>query len=726
MMDDDSTSQRRYQPQDIARWFASPVVGGLSLLVLIQLILVAALLVFVDRTAWHVDLPRSIRTGIVAYEFVVAAPWFVGFALLGWMAGRLSGWRKAIASIVVAVLALLWFTSWAVFWNTGRFLDKEALGLTMASPVSMLLHTVQFAPLALVLLPFCAAGFAVAFVALGRVGARTPPAARLTFLALVLVPMWYAFSTAREAAELLANNETRITHPRGGTIALGVLYRSLRDDYTGPIAYLQASLGRPGVTSQQAADVEVQWPERTKYVAQPPAQPFNVIVLVIESLRSDELAAWGSRLSVMPHTDALARESVVFLDHIAVATHSSYSTVVPVSGQFPLRDPNLHVYPARPGYPRVHLYDVLKPLGYRTAIISSQDESWGGMANFLASDNLDHFLHAETFTGPHYVAEEDAGFARYARQFGRAGKIDDRFTIDEAIRWIGDERQPFFAYINLQNSHVPYPIPADAPTPFAARKREFAIRFNLFPADSVAKVRGTYRNALHYVDAQIGRLTEHLRATGQLDRTILMIMGDHGQGFLEHGFGAHGNELYEELLRTPLLVRAPGLKSELRRGLAQHVDVAPTVLGLLGLPAHPAFQGIDLFAARRAFAYAIVQTPLANQYGVTDGRWKLVVDGHRGNAVLRDLQRDPREHIDFAPQDTAIAHSFRRRADTWRDAQLRYYRTPAMQATMYAPILPAPPRAAVVEAGPATSGVAVGVTAGDAERVRAGKPPRIQ
>lgn len=665
-------------------------MGTLGVLVLSQLALVVAMLLLVDRTAWHVNLPRSIRLGIVTHELALAAPWFLGLALIGLAAARLRGWRRRAAYVAVGVFALAWFTSWATFWTTGRFVDREALMLAAASPGSMLLHGLQFAPLAFVLLPLSAIAFTFAFVALARVGARAWPAIRLASLLLALVALWLAHSTARDAASVLTDNEQRIAHPRG-TTTLGNLYRSLRDEHTGPVAYLYASLGRPSVTTQQDAGIEVVWPPKARYAANPPARPFNVIVLVVESLRSDELAAWGSRLPVMPNTDALARESVVFLDHVAAATHSNYSTVVPVSGQYPLRDPNAHIYPADPAYPRVHLYDVLKPLGYRTAIISSQNESWGGMANFLASDRLDYFLHSETFTGPRYVEEEDYGFARFARQFGRAGKIDDRLTIDEAIRWIGDAGQPpFFTYINLQNTHVPYPIPASAPAPFAARERDFSIRFNLFPADSVEKVRGIYRNALHYVDVQIGRLVAHLRATGQLDRTILMVMGDHGQAFLEHGFGAHGNELYEELLRTPLIVHAPGLTPELRRGLAHHVDVASTVLGLLGLPPHPAFQGIDLFAAQRTYAYVLVQTPLANQYGITNGRWKLVVDGHRGTAVLRDLVRDPREQLDFVAQDTAVARALRRRVDTWREAQLKYYRTPALRATTYAPVLPEP------------------------------------
>ena len=155
----------------------------------------------------------------------------------------------------------------------------------------------------------------------------------------------------------------------------------------------------------------------------------------IESLRSDQLRAYGGTRDVMPAIDALARESRVFTNAYIQASHSNYAGLVPLSSQYPLRSPQMYQYPPDPTYPRVLIYDVLKALGYKTAIFSSQNERWGGMINFHRQNSLDRFFHAGTFTGRHHPWE-DTGFAEWVKETKGAGSVDDRYTMDEAIQWI--------------------------------------------------------------------------------------------------------------------------------------------------------------------------------------------------------------------------------------------------------------------------------------------------
>ncbi|MEX1184130.1 MAG: sulfatase, partial [Gemmatimonadota bacterium] len=679
----------------LAAALAAPAAGAFAFGLLTIFALTALLHVVVDRSAWHMEMPQSFRWVLLAWAVTRAA--LLGVAT-GVIAALLTLRRQRLATasiMVLAILLFLWTTSWGLFWATGRFLDLDSFELAAASPGSMLMHVAQLAPLTLVLVPVGTAAVAVAIIAGARHMHRVPRLARGGLLVIVLAVFFGVDNFSRETGSILAGSELHIAHPEGGSgtrTRVGDLYEEMRSERSEPLAHLVSSLRRGALESEMSDNVEVRWPDQTPYSAKAPREPYNVIVLVIESLRSDELEAYGSMLPVMPAVDRLTRDAAVFRDHLAVATHSNYASVVPVSSQYPLRDERMHVYPEEPLYPRVLLYDVLKPLGYRTAIISSQDERWGGMSNFLASDRLDHFFHAETYDGPKYVAADDEGFARYVEQYNRSGKIDDRYTIDEAIRWIGADTTaaPFMVYVNLQNSHVPYPIPADAPTPFGPREASFPIRFNYFPEDSADVVHGMYRNALHYVDAQIGRLTDHLQQTGQWDRTIFVAVGDHGQAFFEHGFAAHSNELYDELLRTPLIIRAPGIAPGMYEGLVQQVDIAPTVLGLLGLPPHPGFQGLNLLSAQREFAYSIVQSPLANQFGIIQGPYKLVVDTRRHTAVLRNRAVDPLERYDLSARDSTRTRILRERLDTWRAAQLRFYTNPLLQAETYAPVLPEP------------------------------------
>ena len=121
------------------------------------------------------------------------------------------------------------------------------------------------------------------------------------------------------------------------------------------------------------------------------------------------------------------------------------------------------------------------------------------------------------------------------------------------------------------------------------------------------------------VVVQVGRLFQYLKKKDKWQNTLVVITGDHGQAFYEHGFASHASAIYDEVMKVPLIIRAPGLEPGVDTRLAQHVDVAPSVLGLLGLPIHPSFQGIDLFHTSpnpNRSAYMVAQTPDAYQYGI--------------------------------------------------------------------------------------------------------------
>src|SRR6185437_1625547 len=139
-----------------------------------------------------------------------------------------------------------------------------------------------------------------------------------------------------------------------------------------------------------------------------------------------------------------------------------------------------------------------------------------------------------------YVPVGDYGFAHFISEYKRAGVIDDKYTVSEAIDWLDSlyvkeqSSDPFFMYVNLQSSHVPYQRPSDFPPRFGSGKTSFTIGFNRFPLDSASAVHDIYDNSLAYLDAQVGRLVDHLKATGMWDSTVFVLTGDHGQAFLEH------------------------------------------------------------------------------------------------------------------------------------------------------------------------------------------------
>ncbi|MDH3223299.1 MAG: sulfatase, partial [Gemmatimonadota bacterium] len=421
-----------------------------------------------------------------------------------------------------------------------------------------------------------------------------------------------------------------------------------------------------------------------------PAKKWNVALIVVESLRNDQLVTFGGKRTVMEVVDELAQRSSRFINHRTQASHSDYADIAILSSHFPLRDPIYHIYPEDPAYPRIRVYDALKDAGYHVGIFSSQNESWGGMINYLESPSIDRLVHSENYDGPTYVPRGDAGFARFVKGSKRSGKIDDRYTIDEAISWTRSLPDgPFFFYMNLQNSHFPYERPADFPPKFGSGSVDFPIRFNDFPADSADAVIDLYSNALAYVDSQIDRLLKALQASGQLDSTVIIVTGDTGQAFYEHGFAAHGGPLFDEVMKVPLIISTPGGGPVEDNRPSQHIDIAPTILSLLGLPPHPGHQGRSLagetWGGERSLF--LLSQASAHQYAVVQHGFKLIYDAERQAYLLFDLMRDPAERFDLASAQRAQVESMAVLLHTWRRSQLAYYADPRLHQDWYPPLL---------------------------------------
>jgi arylsulfatase A-like enzyme len=123
---------------------------------------------------------------------------------------------------------------------------------------------------------------------------------------------------------------------------------------------------------------------------------------------------------------------------------------------------------------------------------------------------------------------------------------------------------------------------------------------------------------------------------------------------------------------------------------AQHVDILPTILALLGLPAHPSAQGVSLVEPRvneNRSIYLVAQTPLAHQYGIVRSRFKLVYDGESRRYALYDLVSDPGETKDVAASHKEDVHDLANRLQTWRKLQIDYYADRTLHSREYPPII---------------------------------------
>jgi arylsulfatase A-like enzyme len=177
----------------------------------------------------------------------------------------------------------------------------------------------------------------------------------------------------------------------------------------------------------------------------------------------------------------------------------------------------------------------------------------------------------------------------------------------------------------------------------------------------VAYPRALYAGEVSYVDAELGRLVSTLEAWGLRKRLVVAVTADHGEGLGEHGIHFAHIGLWEEMVRVPLVVWAPGrVRPAVRADLASGLDVAPTLLRLVGLDVGPTMEGHDLLGSDTPPRDAVVtEAVLGLQAALRAGDWKLVRTlrdyyatpaFHReaGFVELYDLARDPGERVNLA------------------------------------------------------------------------------
>ncbi|MBZ0115089.1 MAG: sulfatase-like hydrolase/transferase [Thermoanaerobaculia bacterium] len=409
----------------------------------------------------------------------------------------------------------------------------------------------------------------------------------------------------------------------------------------------------------------------------------------MESLRPDAVTMVHQGRTVMPTLQGLADSGLLFTRVWAASTHSDYSDVSALSSTYPLRSGRHHYYRKEDPWPRPVIWDALARAGYRNALVSAQNEGWGGMANFLESDGLDYFWDSRSAVReglPTHTASGDEGFERAVFGGLRAGKVDDSVVVDRAISWMKaqvGQQQPFFLAMNLQSSHFPYELGPEAVRPYEPWVFDFEPSFTWYPEASVETARNAYFNALTYVDLQIARLLEQLDHLGIADDTMIVVYGENGEAFHEHGQVTHASAPFEAGLRVPIVITGAGIRPGEVSYPTSLVDLPPTVLGLLGIPASSDWQGLnvldeDIPASERVL-YFHNENPISRADGlIVGGRWKLWSDRGEGRIHRYDLLQDPDELHALRGFDDGLDQRLESTLREFRCRQLRYYEHPAL------------------------------------------------
>jgi arylsulfatase A-like enzyme len=355
----------------------------------------------------------------------------------------------------------------------------------------------------------------------------------------------------------------------------------------------------------------------------------NVVLVVLESAGARYFDQYGGGYSITPHLARLAPRSLRG-EHVYANTASSFLAMMSILSA---RQSEVSPAPAMPETPM--LPGILRDAGLRTAFFHSSDTRSAGAEDFLAAAG---FERVRDYRGRRCEAPLIADRSEFLSQ----GTLD-RCTFDEMKRWIAAEPdRPFFAMLWTFQSHFDYFPGTTEPLP-ALEQGEFAGD----PRRAGNKRR--YLAALREADEQVGLLVDFLRAEGLADSTLVVVVGDHGESFDDHGQFGHGGSLYESAVQVPLVLINPSLSPQRSFDrLASHIDLAPTIVDLIGLPARGEWDGSSLFRPRRE-SPVIFTTPYIDlQVGYRLGDRKAVARLLDGRASVYDLAVDPQERRDLA------------------------------------------------------------------------------
>ncbi len=380
-------------------------------------------------------------------------------------------------------------------------------------------------------------------------------------------------------------------------------------------------------------------------VAEPdpsPPHPYNIVLVTIDSLRPDRLGCYGYGRPTSPNLDAFARESLRFERAFSTSSFTPPAHASLLTSRY-VGDHGLLTWNALADE-QLTLAEVLEARGYRTGASVA--------IPMLSEQGLGQ------------------GFA-----WRREGFRDGREVVDDALEFLrsGDE-VPFLLWLHLYDVHRPYARVPGWEALFGSHGRPevgAAERFyNLRPADvarlgldgsDLRYVEDRYDAGIAYEDAQLGPLLAELRTPARRADTLVIITADHGESLRDHAsrLFTHDPFLYSAVTRVPLLIRYPGGRGagKVSGQVVSLIDVAPTVLALLGLDAPGSFEGRSLLGLEAGRAL--------DRDGVFHECWgweELKALRTRDRLVLRDLADDSTVFFDLR-SDPGERHPLRQPPD---------------------------------------------------------------
>jgi arylsulfatase A-like enzyme len=381
----------------------------------------------------------------------------------------------------------------------------------------------------------------------------------------------------------------------------------------------------------------------------PPAAARNVLLIVWDTVRAENLSLHGYGRRTSPNLELLASRGARFEQAFATApwtlpSHSSLFT-----GRWPheltsdWQSPLDETHPTLAGYLAAHGYDTAgfvanldycsRETGLNRGFAHYEDypiELWDMVTRYVAMGRrIDMLTPASVLNRlvKKYLGDSYDVIPRSKEHVKDAGAIDRAF-----LAWLSWQRRrdrPFFAFLNYNDAHSPYEVPDRSIPGFGLRPISYLDRLILKNWDFLDRTQvsqahvqmaiDVYDDCIYYLDKRLGALLDELRTHGVLDDTLIIVAADHGEHHGDHLLFSHGCSLYRQLVGVPLVIVDPKRVPE-GQVVVEAVslrDIPATVVDLLGLAGDVDFPGesLDRYWAKKVRAEGLSQ-PLLMETGV--------------------------------------------------------------------------------------------------------------
>ena len=408
----------------------------------------------------------------------------------------------------------------------------------------------------------------------------------------------------------------------------------------------------------------------------PPNAP-NVILVVIDTLRADHLSPYNPDVKYTPNFARFANESVVFTRGVAQSAWTKPSFGSIYTGRFPHDHSATDRVRPLPD-DAVTLAELLRDAGYLTLGMSNSNPNNSMGMNFDQGYTYFEDLKPNAFLFGMPLSAR--GLALHRRLFEPIRKRVMPFVVhvrhfyepadvvtDTALRWLDEKtapERPLFLTVHYMDPHDPYLN--------GQRKGRGYVHHDFKDrpdrAQLVPELLRAYAGDIGFMDIHFGRFMDGLRERGFYDDTLIVVTADHGEEFLDHGDFSHGKTLYNEMIAVPLLIKLPANAGagSVNEDLANHIDIAPTILSIAGLTTPESMAGQPLLAADGAFLNAHA-THAFSETSIEEDDWtavqtadsKFIVHGsekqQEHTRELYNLAVDPKEKNNLIAANPPVA-----------------------------------------------------------------------